>query len=159
MTALRIVRALTVQNPWAHLIADVTSDDPKRIENRVWYAARYVDELLIHAGKAWDKHAAGFLGALGVDMPDLDAVTTSAIVAVGRLDGVCSASHRDPDRDCGCGRWAAVGQHHWRLADIRPLTEPVRCRGTLGLWVPRPELLDAVHAQLPAPAGRPAGGR
>lgn len=157
------IRALTVIQPWAHLIAH----GPKRIENRVWEPPRVLVGafLAIHAGKRVDPECwqgADELAAFAqikhpvleglVDAEDLDArtggnkhrakyaaaaVPYGAVVAVARLAGVVRAS-TDP---WFCG---PVG---WQLADVVALPAPVACGGAQGLWELGPELLDQVRAQ------------
>lgn len=50
--------------------------------------------------------------------------------------------------DLPCGPWAARGQYHWRLANVRALPEPVPCKGALGLWTLPDDVEAAVAAQL-----------
>jgi hypothetical protein len=52
-----------------------------------------------------------------------------------------------------CSPWAADRQYHIELANVRPLAEPVPCRGALKLW-PLPEDVEkAVREQLEASGG------
>jgi hypothetical protein len=44
--------------------------------------------------------------------------------------------------------WAEPGQVHWLLANVRPLAEPVPCRGWQNVWDLPPEVEAAVRAQL-----------
>ena len=39
-----------------------------------------------------------------------------------------------PGGSTGCSPWAVRGQWHIELGDVRPLADPVPCRGRLGLW-------------------------
>ena len=41
------------------------------------------------------------------------------------------------------------GRFGWLLKDVRPLREPVPCRGALGLWDVPPEVFTQIEAQLP----------
>jgi hypothetical protein len=86
----------------------------KDVENRTWFT-RYRGLIAIHAGAAY------------------------AGVAVVDLVGICLV--RD-GLGCDCGRWAIPQQYHWKLVNPRPLSEPVPCKGRLGLW----ELPDDVEA-------------
>lgn len=119
------VRALTIRQPWAALIAH----DDKRVENRTW-GTGWRGQLLIHAAKTADpveRHSDPVTG---------DQVR-SAIVATATLADchVC---------DGGCSLWAEPGRFHWVLTGVRALAVPVPCRGALGLWRPAPELAAAV---------------
>ena len=153
------IRALTVRQPWASAIAF----GDKRVENRSWPTA-YRGLLAIHAGasvdwdateKAWP--AAGL--APYVAGAPRKAWTASlplgAVIAVAELAGC----HDDGTAPCltplgrqgrlvMCSPWAQRFQWHWQLADVRPLREPVPCRGALGLWRLPADVEKAVRAQL-----------
>jgi hypothetical protein len=126
------VYALTLKNPWADLIARGGKD----VENRTWMPHERVWRLLIHAGKSWDDNA-----------PSFAVVATSAIVAVADLAFACDASLNSSTPRCGCGRWAMPGRCHWKLANVRQLSEPVAAKGRMGLWRPTSDVLDAVAEQ------------
>lgn len=49
-----------------------------------------------------------------------------------------------------CDPWAMSGQFHIELADVRPIPEPVPCRGMLGLWRLPEDVEKAVRGQLEA---------
>jgi hypothetical protein len=128
--------ALTLKNPWAHLIAH----RGKHVENRSWMPHAHVNTLLIHAGKGWDE----------VEGVAFDGLTTSAIVAVADLAFACSASRCALVPQCGCGIWARGEQCHWNLTNVVSLPEPVAASGRQGLWRPDLATLAAVRAQLEA---------
>lgn len=134
---LALAHAITLRNPWAHLIAHYGKD----VENRSWMPHQAVDTLLIHAGKSWGGHIAGEYG-------DLGDPHTSAIVAVADLAFACHSSLLTKTVVCGCGEWAQPGQCHWRLANVRALPEPVAVAGRQGLWRPSHDVLAAVDQQL-----------
>lgn len=117
------IRALTIRQPWAALIAHGI----KRVENRTWGTA-WRGTLLIHAAKGADPYPDGVPWVDGADV-------RSAIVAVATLADVHVC-------DGACSPWAEPGRHHWVLTDVRALAEPVPGRGALGLW--RPHLTEAV---------------
>jgi hypothetical protein len=130
------VPALTLLNPWAHLIAHYG----KNVENRSWMPPDHVWRLLIHAGKRWDK-------AAPVARTDLGDPHVSAIVAVADLAHACQASRYRGVVVCRCGEWAQPGQCHWRLGKVWALPEPVPAAGRQGLWRPTPEVQQAVSRQ------------
>ena len=148
------MKAMTIKPPWSWAI----SHGPKRIENRGWQRP-WRGTLAIHAGKGWD-----FDGEdsplvqqawrdADIDIYKLDPayreITLGAVVAVAELVDICSKSAPLADGpSCECGPWAARGQYHWRLANVRPLTEPVPCKGALGLWTLPDEVEAAVVARL-----------
>jgi hypothetical protein len=133
------VRALTVKQPWASLIAMGIKD----IENRTWVPAQFHGPILIHAGASVDKQAmqrAQVTGSLGGTR--LDELPTSAIVAVV---GTVRA-HRDSIGG-HCEPWGLDDCWHWVLSDVRQLPKPIPATGRLGLWIPGADLLAAVEAQ------------
>ena len=77
-----------------------------------------------------------------------------AVVAVATVAG-CHV--RDPKEGCGdgtyadgiiCSPWAMPDQFHWVLAAVRPLPEPVPCKGKQGLWSLPEDVEKAVRGQL-----------
>ena len=155
------MRALTVKNPWAWAIARGGKD----VENRTWQPPCWLDQLAIHAGalSGWDKAGEEspyvnlawqrymgppstlnrWMGTRNVELGrDNPLIVSSAVVAVAEVDtchhdGNCHlfpAFHEGTGR---CSAWAARGQWHWHLANVRPLPEPVPCKGALGLWSSR----------------------
>ncbi|MFE2024604.1 ASCH domain-containing protein [Streptomyces hygroscopicus] len=119
------MKALTVQQPWADAIAY----GGKHIENRSWAppAAAVGSTILIHAGKTFDP-----MGRFVIT--DWDALASwpdarGAVIATAVLAG----HHR---ADGCCAPWGDPRAHHWQLADVQPLAEPVPCRGAQKLWTP-----------------------
>jgi len=144
------VPALTLLNPWAHLIAH----GGKNIENRTWSPPRSVNRLLIHAGKGWDDGWETSVARERVgDLDDLDGIAASAIVAVVDLVRVCNLSRDADDLRCVCNEWAMPGQLHWWLGNVRPLPFPVPCRGARRLWLPEPGTVISVEKQLAVVSG------
>lgn len=134
------VRALTLHNPWAWAIAHAGKD----VENRTWTPPASVDQILIHAGAALDWHAYNFLRRIGIETPEV--FQRSAIVAVADIAHLCEAWWQG---GCSsCGKWAIAGQCHWKLGNVWTLNEPVPCKGRQRLWIPSPEVVDAVRADL-----------
>lgn len=131
------IPALTLINPWAHLICHAG----KRVENRTWSPPVSVKRLLIHAGRAFD------LDEMHDRHLHREDVTIGAIVAIADLLGSC---HARPSRQtCDCDpQWARPDQCHWLLGDVTVLPEPVPCRGYQGLWFPEPIIRGAVARQL-----------
>jgi len=140
------IRALTVRQPYAWAIAIGEKD----VENRTW-VARYRGLLAIHAGKTVYRGdlddpliletIAGREFAIGEAESALGAV-----VAVGVLAGCHHESTEQPRHSCS--PWGQRDAYHWQLADVRPLREPVPCKGALGLWRLPADVEKAVRAQL-----------
>lgn len=110
------MRALTVRQPWASLIAS----GAKRIENRTWRppAALMGQRIAIHAGAGWDKRGEGFTPARKGELPQ------SRVVCTAVIDRVVEASD-DPF-------W--IGPLGWVLRDVQPVDDATPTRGSLGLW-------------------------
>lgn len=140
------IRALTVKQPWAWAIACGGKD----VENRTWNT-RHQGPLAIHAAARWDREEAA---ARVYELTGAYVMKTveSAIVAVVDLVDVCTV--HSSAGDCECGPWAIPGQFHWRLANVRPLAEPVPCKGRLGLWNLPADVDSAVRGQLGAEVAR-----
>lgn len=154
------MKALVVKNPWAWCITQAWRDpDAKTVENRVW-GTRHRSDLAIVTGRAVDKTA--------LDHPLVRAtvdywsgghypegvrpweVGAGAVTSVVDLYDLCGYGPDWPDIACGCDDpWAAGGQYHWRLRNVRPLVEPVAVRGKLGLFDLPADVEAAVRAQLP----------
>ena len=146
------IRALSVRQPFAWAIAI----GAKPVENRT-YGTRYRGLLAIHASKAIDRAALDdplILKAIDENEFAVGEAESSlgAVVAVAEMYGIHHAN------DCmlpvgrgasGCSPWARRGQWHWRLRNVRPLPEPVPCRGrTGGVWWLPADVEQAVMRQL-----------
>lgn len=147
--------ALTVKQPWAHMIAY----GGKTIENRGW-ETRYRGMFAIHAGKGWDRDAEDdpvAVEAWSVWIRNADpefralpfdrknpGITFAAVIAVADLTGC----HEAAQPTCACSPWAEANQWHWELSNIRPLANPIPCLGKLGLWRLPEDTGRAVRDQL-----------
>jgi len=120
-----IMRALTVQQPWAYAISHLGKD----VENRTWKPPEHVvtTYIAIHAGKATDGSGYGAIRTI-LERPDLDlspgVMSLGKVVAVAKLAGWTRDS-RSP--------WA-FGPIVWILEDVRPLPNPTHAVGKQGLW-------------------------
>ena len=144
------LRALSVQHPWAAAIAYGT----KRAENRTWAAPRWAigQTIAIHASKKPDIAARP---PAGESWPVDRKMHLGAVIAVAELAGchhsddcmLRTVTIASPGRP-SCSVWAVSGQYHWLLTDVRPLAEPVPCRGALGLWRLPEDVEETVREQL-----------
>lgn len=148
------MRGLSVRQPYAWAIACAG----KTVENRS-RPTRYRGLLAIHASKTKpssdDVHNPLILNAIAElgNVIDPAASSMGAIVAVAELYGChqwpdagsCNGRGRPP-----CSPWASPDQWHWKLRKVRPLPEPVPCRGMLGLWRLPDDVEKAVRKQLEA---------
>jgi hypothetical protein len=142
------MRALTILQPWC----DAITRGDKRVENRSWAPDGWTPNMpvALHAGKRFDWGAVFPPGKTALWSAPED-VALGAVLAVAKIAGFhwcntysgdgCSAA--EP-----CSPWGAEGQYHWALADVRPLAEPVPCRGYQRLWPLPDDTEKAVRAQL-----------
>jgi hypothetical protein len=133
------MRALTIQQPYASLIAR----GDKWVENRGWYCG-YRGRLAIHAGKGTDYLDREAL-ALG-DYPTGMVLATVDLVACLRFDRLPDPSAAVAPRDLARLAEASIAPIEVRrhphasgpwclvLARLRLLREPVAARGMPGLW-------------------------
>lgn len=153
------MKALTLWRPWPAAIIHST----KRVENRTWVPPPWLlgKDFALHAGKTVDKDTVEDLISAAMNMdpvgvnPDLLPGPTG-IVAVVRLAGYVAEANGRRVRmgiDEALARqivespWYG-GPAGWVLDNIRPLFEPVECKGAQGLWNVPPDIADAVLARL-----------
>lgn len=115
------MKALTLYQPWASLIAD----GRKTVETRSW-STQYRGELAIHAGATVNVDACKLFGYDSTQIP------RGAIVCIVDLvDCVQFPSQLvkpDPYGDYTPGRFG------WLLASIRTFRQPIPVKGVMGLW-------------------------
>jgi hypothetical protein len=139
-----ILRALSLWQPWASLIAV----GAKCVETRGW-GSLHRDRLAIHAAKRWTSTEREFLADLLCD-PRLSAdqkralslsldsplafgsvVAVVDLVDVRRMDDSWCEAQTDLERLLGAHE---PGRYAWILSGVRPLRAPVPVRGRQGLW-------------------------
>lgn len=150
MTAKSNIRALTLHQPWAHVVASGV----KLIENRPWLppAGLHGKIFAIHAGMTYNKPDAWTLGELTNEsdppIPERNELVFGAVIAMARLR--CVTFSKDEARYLlgdNQARWW-FGPYGWVLQDIVRLPRPVPCRGYQKLWRLSQEDLVAVMEQL-----------
>ena len=143
------IRALTVRQPWASLIADGL----KTIEVRTM-RTHYRGLLLIHAGKTVAEY--GYDPRSQVSGDPLE-YPLGCSVAIARLAG-CRQLEPDDDRaacadpDWWPGLWDApeswmYAAWGWLIDDVTPLPH-VALRGRQGLWIPSRDELWTIRSAL-----------
>ena len=150
------LRCLTVRQPWAWAIVRGGKD----VENRVLnVAGRYRGAMAVHAGLELDlegvrdeRIAAAIERFYAGGTPrGTEGGRQRLGFVIGLVDLV--DVHAGWIEATPCSPWAQryadhVGLHHLVLANPRPLVEPVRARGRLGLWRPDDELAAAIWEQV-----------
>lgn len=112
------MRALSVRQPWASMIAS----GEKTIETRTW-STDYRGPLLICASK----HPESGTGSLVayVQMPLGRAVCTAYLADCRPME---------VDDECGAQCSWEKGRFAWMLENIRPFVNPFQVKGQLGLF-------------------------
>jgi hypothetical protein len=122
------LKAITIRQPWASLIAAGIKDVENRTQN--W---RYRGRLAIHASQSVDRGAGADPRVLAATHPELRPWLTHRghIVAVATLTD-CHPAHEG----CCGSTWGnhAPRTFHLVLGDIIRLERPVYASGFLGLW-------------------------
>lgn len=141
------MKAITEKHPWAYAIAHLG----KSIENRTWkpYPSQLKpgDWLAIHGGaepkgrnrEEFDRDLDSIIcmdGNTHLDFVDPREFITPGIVAVCKFGGVVTESDSP---------WFN-GPIGWRLVNVVALPEPVRCKGSQGLWDLPDDVLTVVRS-------------
>lgn len=149
------MRALSLTQPYATLIAT----GAKRIETRSWQT-RHRGWLAIHASAGFPPAARQlcqrelFRSALAV-CEWRGVLPLGAIVAVCTLEDCCPTDLLGglPRDDRLTEQEAAFGDYQpgrwgWILGNVRALSEPIPCKGRLGLWELPPAARAALETQI-----------
>ena len=118
--------ALTFWQPWATCIAH----HGKRVENRTWAPPKWIigEEIAIHAVKTVDQEAINLLVLGNETMPSIplnpEEIPRGAVVAIAIIVGWTMKSNSP---------WFS-GPKGWIFDSVRPLHEPISCRGAQSLW-------------------------
>jgi len=120
------MKVLSIQNPWAYLIASGCKD----VENRTWLT-KYRGKILIHASLKYDSD---FI----FNSLQLENVKNHIIEKLINRDLVCGAIIGEANLfgivDNSLSKWADMNQYHWLLDGTVLYDEPMYCKGKLGLW-------------------------
>lgn len=152
------MRALTVQQPWAHAIFH-----GKSIENRTanW---SYRGPLAIHAGLRYSERGMNsplvqraLTGRAGHGCWDSGIVTPPGWTVLGAIIGLVDLIDVHPDSGC-CRPWGESAYvesggrtrqlvTHLVLENPCSLAESIPCKGALGLWTPPPHVVQQIEVQ------------
>ena len=125
------MRALTIWQPWAHLVAN----GDKLIENRPWEPPAWIvgKPFAIHAGKHWDKKSLDFINDIHGIPPGRSICVSGAVIGIATTNMAVASAEEAERRVPGHGKWF-VGPFGWVLRDVRLLETPVPCKGYQKLW-------------------------
>lgn len=146
------MRALSIRQPWAWLIANGYKD----IENRTW-RTHYRGPLLIHAsgGMTRDEYedVADFVRGLNriqllagsnakpIVLPERDELARGGIIGCARLAGCIAPENRRSD-------WHMEGQYGFLMLGAAPVPF-VPCKGKLGIFDVPEDVTRALDARQP----------
>ena len=139
-----IISAFTCTGPYAILILCGI----KRVENRSAFPEPSEGRAAISCSKSFCKEEYGrFIAWASVNLPPEDFVKLPSWREVkdwpGKIVGVCDYKVRERmEREA----WDEGFQYWWDLSDVVRLSEPIPCRGNVGMWQMSPELAAKVTA-------------
>jgi hypothetical protein len=116
--------AISIKQPWAWAILYAGKD----VENRSWVLpTKYTNvPLWLHTGQTYDIQGADFMSdRLGVDPPN--NLPLGAIVGNIQFKDCVQKSN---------SRWF-FGPYGWVVDKVKPLPNPVTCKGQLKFWEPK----------------------
>ena len=148
------MRALTLYQPWATLIAELL----KHFETRTWRPqdARIGERIAIHAGKvtdAWFRKSPLVTRSLGTEPLPSGAIVALVVLAsvhrTPRTGGMPEALRDAPQGadEMEFGNYAP-NRWIWQLEAIQRLPEPVACPGNRTLWTVPQEIVQLCELQL-----------
>lgn len=154
------MKALTICQPYAHLIClPDDADLAKRVENRTW-PTNLRGEILIHAGKGrqWLEVSEDGLFDEGYDLRISD-MAFGAFVAIANLADCVQLEtlrvgrgtvpeHADRRWPWLRGHQHTEGPFCFVLTQVRTLPTPIPFRGAQGFFAVPPEIVEAARSQL-----------
>ncbi len=133
------MKALTLTQPWAQLMAD----GRKHIETRSWKADWMRGKVIaIHAAKGWKAEDREYATAWGYDP---ETLPRASIVALVRVLDFVPTDRAKPGLEKAFGNYEP-GRWAWICEHVQTFDEPIPCRGALGLWEVPAEILQWVTA-------------
>lgn len=146
------MKALTLTQPWASLVMC----NAKFFETRSW-STNYRGPLLIHSALKFPKNAQElcahepFCSGLINNRPK--SLPLGSLLCVVELQEIYLTQHavshgivQGPELQFGNYE---PGRFAWKLRWLGRLSEPIPCKGALGLWNVSPEIAASVRGQNP----------
>lgn len=146
---LRMIRALTVRQPWAWAIVHGGKDVENRTRN---IAGSYRGPVAIHSGLADALLSSDELDRFWLHADGWPyAIDRQYGVVIGVVDLVDVHTHPYADHaEAVCWPWGMAGHRHLVFENPRALAKPIPAKGRLGLWIPDGALQDAIWEQVDA---------
>lgn len=145
--------ALTLKHPWPYAFLHLGKD----VENRTWKPAGRLRgcRVVLHGG-AYPRGAAwreaeedlAWMQDMGLAPAELEleAAIVEGLFAVGRYARAVCESGEPPD-PIHESPWFN-GPWGWVIEDLRPLPEPIPCKGALSLWTVTGGAAEKLRRQL-----------
>lgn len=145
------MRALTVYQPWASAECLGLKGNETRAR-----PTKYRGPLALHAGVKWSATQeqayaeidAYLRGSGKSGLPAVRELPFGAVLAVCDLIDCLKVTEENVTSFSMFESIAgdlSIGRYVWVLDRVKPLREPIRCRGAQGLWTPGNELLDQIR--------------
>lgn len=158
------MKALSLTQPWASLVGL----GEKKYETRSWNT-KYRGLIAIHASKGFPgsckslcyhdpfhsvlmKHLRANCGGEFYISDVIKTIATGSVIAVAELKAtrgtdLIQSGIQISHQEYAFGDYSA-GRFAWELADVIPLSEPIKCKGMLGLWNVPTDIEDQMLAQI-----------
>ena len=136
------MKALSLKQPWLYAITHLG----KRVENRTWKPPQSIigKYIALHASKKDD--LLGYTAIAEIAGIEIKGnLPRGAIVATAKVVGFKDFNEVNPFE--GAPDDWFFGPVGWLLEDINVLSEPISCRGALGLWDIPQELLPRLEGR------------
>jgi hypothetical protein len=132
------MRALTVRQPWAHLI--ITGKQP--YENRSWKTI-YRGPVLVHSALTISDHAMYVCQEIVGHDIDRAMLRTGSLIGVALLTGIITPSMNQPRSIFFTGPFG------WILDRPREFKTPIEAIGKQGLWIPPTDIIERIERENP----------
>ena len=127
------MKVVSIIEPWASLIKEKV----KYIETRSW-KTNYRGKLYIHASlkkvPATNERINNLINLLkDKDFKYGHIIAEATLVDCIYMDEEFLKKIKENNQEYICGEYS-LGRYAWILEDIKPLKEPIKAKGSLGLW-------------------------
>lgn len=138
MTKIKMIKALSIAQPWAECIVA----KGKNVENRSWNTKKR-GYIAVHASAAYDKDRFEYCYEDYRLRIDPDSLPYGAIVGFAEIIDVVTEETLGRKTK----KWFS-GQYGFVLGNIIKLKTPVKAKGSLGFWKLKGKTLDKCLEQL-----------
>lgn len=127
------MKVVSIIEPWASLIKEKV----KYIETRSW-KTNYRGKIYIHASlkkvPKKDERINNLISLLkDKDFKYGHIIAEATLVDCIYMDEEFLSKIKNNNQEYICGEYS-LGRYAWVLEDIKPLKEPIKAKGSLGIW-------------------------